>query len=222
MTIQSMAARDGARDATVLDLTDELPLQELGAGPASRDARHPVPLAVRGWSLAHLGVSAVLALLCLGLSVIVYAELTQDGSKPTGPAASVVTKAPSAAGDQAGDPFALPPIESYAEVTGRPLFSSTRRPAPPQAAQRGSLEPASLVLTGVILVGEDRTALVQEAMSPKPTRLKEGQEIQGWLVRSILPDRIVIRRGTVEQEVKLHDDPQRTQAGAPAAAARAQ
>jgi len=223
MTIRSSAARDLPGDAMRIDLTDELPLQGPGAaGPASREALPVVPMTIRGWSLAHLGVSAALAVLCVALSVVVYAELTQDGRARADSAASVLAKAPSAAANQAGAPFALPPIDSYGEVTARPLFSPTRRAPPLQAGQRGSLESASLVLTGVIVVGDDRTALVQEVKSPKPTRLKEGQEIQGWTVQSILPDRIVIRRGSEEQEVRFHEEPARPPAGAPATAPRGQ
>jgi general secretion pathway protein N len=154
--------------------------------------------------------------------MIVYGELTEDRSTPVGSVASRVADASRAAVAQADAPFVLPPIESYAEVMARPLFSASRRPAPQQVAQRGSLEPASLALTGIILSSQSRTALVQEAKSPKPIRLAEGQEVQGWTVQSILPDRIVIRRGTLEQEVKLHAASQGAQAGAPASTARTQ
>jgi general secretion pathway protein N len=221
MTIQS-AASDLPGDAIGLNLADESLLQGLGVVPVAHEDLPPVPLIVRGWSLAQLGVFGALVSLCLGLSITVYGELTEDGSTPVGSVAGGVAEASRAAVTQAEAPFALPPIESYAEVTARPLFSASRRPAPQQAAQRGSLEPASLALIGIIISSQSRIALVQEAKSPKPIRLTEGQEVQGWTVQSILPDRIVIRRGTLEQEVKLHAASQGAQAGAPASTARTQ
>jgi general secretion pathway protein N len=212
MTIQSAAS----------DLPDEALLKGLSVVPPGCEGLPPVPLTIRGWSLTHLGILGVLILLSVGLSFTVYGELTEDGSTPAGPLAGGVADAPRTAAGQSDTHSALPPIESYAEVTARPLFSATRRPAPQQAFARGSPELTSLVLTGVILTSDSRTALVQEAKAPKPIRLTEGQEIQGWTVQSILPDRIVIRRGTVEQEVRLHAESQSGRVSAPAATARAQ
>lgn len=222
MTVRIAAASEARSEDMAIELPGDMLSQRTRAAPAVREDLPPVPLMLRGWSLAHLAVFGALVFLCLGACAIVYHELVQDESAPVEPDGGGVAKLSDPAVKQTDAPFALPPIENYAEVTMRPLFSATRRPAPPQAVPRGSLEPASLVLTGVILTSDGRMALVQEAKSPKPTRLKEGQEIQGWTVQSILPDRVVIHRGTVEQAVKLHDDSKRVRFTAPATAARTQ
>jgi general secretion pathway protein N len=117
-----------------------------------------------------------------------------------------------------GTHFAVEPLETYAEVTERPLFSPSRRSPPPQLAQGKQTDAGGLVLSGIILTSDARVALVQSGKTAPAKRLTEGQEIEGWSVQSILPDRIVLRRGATEHELKLklHDDTQRTRPAAPA------
>jgi general secretion pathway protein N len=176
---------------------------------------------MHGWGHVHLAICAGLIALCFALSAIVYAELLDEAPAIVG--AKDKSQPPAAAASSATErPFALPSLESYAEVTARPLFSPSRRPAPPQVAQGRSLDAGSLVLSGIILTSEARLALVQPGKGAKTMRLSEGQEVQGWIVQSILPDRIVLRRGASEHEIKLRDDAQRAAAapsGAPGASA---
>ena len=163
------------------------------------------------------GMALVLVALCLALGAIIYAEL--------GPARDATPAAPAAAA--AGDPapalppqpssFTLPPIETYAEVAQRPLFSPTRQPPPPEAAQDALGKSSGFALIGIIIVEDGRIALIQHGRPPVLARLKEGQVVEGWTVQSILPDRVMLQHGATEHELKLRDRPAQPRQPPPAA-----
>jgi general secretion pathway protein N len=191
--------------------TDVIDGAELSDGPpASPVADRAVsPLGsvmMRGWTALHLAGFAMLLLACLGLSAVIYDELTDDPPPPVGRVADA-SPAPAAVAvppDEA--PFTLPALESLKEVTDRPLFSAARRPAAARTAQQTASDLSSLQLRGVIISDQSRLALVQQAKSAAIMRVKEGQELQGWTVQSILPDRVVVQRGASVQELKLRID----------------
>jgi general secretion pathway protein N len=99
----------------------------------------------------------------------------------------------------------LPPIERFAEVTRRPLFSPTRQPPPPEAVKDTQGNPNNFALLGIIIADGGRVALIEYGRPPALARLKEGQAVEGWTLQSILPDRVVLQHGATEQEVKLKD-----------------
>jgi len=100
--------------------------------------------------------------------------------------------------------FALPPLETFAEVTERPLFSSSRRPI---AAETSAtvVQPLSASLAGIVISPSSSSVIVMHGDPPTLMRLKEGDDIDGWSIRSIEPSRVVLRRGAEEQQLKLHD-----------------
>lgn len=99
-----------------------------------------------------------------------------------------------------------PPIETFAEVWGRPLFSPTRQPSPQEASDFvGNV--TGFFVTSIIIDGGQRVALVQHGRPPEVARLSEGQELEGWMVRSIESERVMFERGGVRQELKLKDRP---------------
>ena len=53
---------------------------------------------------------------------------------------------------------------------------------------------------------EGRTALVRLPSAADIVQLTIGQRVEGWSLEQILPDRIVLRRGAVKQEVKIERD----------------
>jgi hypothetical protein len=86
----------------------------------------------------------------------------------------------------------LPPIiaqapeQAFPEMTARPLFTPTRRPAPADPSTgRASLVRGQFVLQGVIVVGDQRTALLKEKATGKVHRVDRGNEVNGITVERI-------------------------------------
>ncbi len=153
----------------------------------------------------------LLFFLCLFLGIFVYLQASNDGAGPT-TAAIKPAKIPALPAAQA---FSMPPIEDFGETLERPLFSKIRRPPPEPDTPAEKPEKKQTVkvrLAGVIISPQERVALVQEPRAREITRLKEGQEIEGWVLESILADRIVLRFGEVREEVKIAGEVRRASA----------
>jgi hypothetical protein len=157
----------------------------------------------RSWSSLQVVAVAALVLVCLGLAGVIAVEVStpslavpEAASQPSAPAKASVSAAPT--------PFSLPPLQSFASITDRPLFSQSRRPSP--QGSDDTLGPwSSFVLAGVIISPASREALILHGKPPTVVHVQEGQNVDGWLVTSILPDRVVFRGGTTEHELKLLD-----------------
>jgi len=102
--------------------------------------------------------------------------------------------------------FTLPPLASFAEVIERPLFSSSRRPMASETRQHID-RPLSASLAGIVISASSSSIIVAQGDPPLLTRLKQGDELDGWSVGSIEPNRVLFRRGSEEQQLKLHDAP---------------
>lgn len=126
--------------------------------------------------------------------------------------------------------LALPPPEKFTIIAARPLFSPTRRPAPPappepppeaemapppEADVGAAPEPApeaapppaiDFTLVGIVIDGSDRYALVERHADAKVVRLAEGGDIDGWFAVLIDPTRAVFRQGGTEEELVLKYD----------------
>lgn len=161
---------------------------------------------LRSWSSLQTGSIALLSVTCLAMAGVIYAEirapltLASPNSAPTAP-----TRARDQA-DTAARKFALPPLQSFSAVTERPLFSQTRRPSP-QGGDDSLGAWSSFTLTGIIISANSREALIMHGRPPTLVHLQEGQDVEGWMVTSILPDRVVLRGGGSEHELKLLDKP---------------
>jgi general secretion pathway protein N len=144
-------------------------------------------------------VGILLGVLCLGLGALAASELgatpttVQDQAPPAADGKTSATSAPVA--------FALPPVQRFAVVTERPLFSPDRKP--PQHADDTAGAWSSFVLAGIIITSASREALVLHGKPQTIAHIQEGQALEGWTVTSIDPDRVVIRDGLSEHELKL-------------------
>ncbi|MCH8829302.1 MAG: hypothetical protein IID45_06965 [Planctomycetes bacterium] len=109
--------------------------------------------------------------------------------------------------------FQMPPIEDFGETLDRPLFSKIRRPPAPQpdapAEEPEKKQKVKVRLAGVVISPKERVALVQESRAREITRLRVGQEIEGWVLESILADRIILRFGELREEVKIEGEVRR-------------
>jgi general secretion pathway protein N len=144
------------------------------------------------------------ALLCAGLGVALVVEL--NAAAPA--ARQAVSTAPGAAAalPEISNRFTLPPLASFAEVIERPLFSSSRRPTATETQQHVD-QPLSASLAGIVISASSSSVIVAHGDPPLLTRLKQGDELDGWSVSSIEPNRVLFRRGGEERQLKLHDGP---------------
>ncbi len=147
--------------------------------------------------------TALLAVLCGGLSVIVFLELAPLPADPGARAAAARTQQKPALATASEPRFTLPPLRDFGEVLARPVFSETRRPPAPEAAAPGATPPFALV--GVVLTATERHALLEHGLPPHIDRFAEGQEVDGWAVEAVQLDRVVLRRGDNRVEVKAKD-----------------
>jgi hypothetical protein len=110
--------------------------------------------------------------------------------------------------------------DAYPESGARPLFTPTRRPAPPgTVATTSAIPKGQFVLTGVTIAGPLRIALLREKSTGRVVRIEKGKEVSGvagMTVAQIEPDSVTLAMSG-DQEVL----PLRVQKGpgAPAAAA---
>lgn len=158
---------------------------------------------------------AASALLCAALGVVLVLELTSAGDDDAPASVAAAVSQPSSGNlPKAPDRFALPPLGSFAEVAERPLFSSSRRPTAADA-QQGAEQPFSATLAGIVISASSSSIIVSHGSPPVLTRLKQGDDLDGWAITAIEPNRVVLQRDGVEQQLKLHDLP--GQAAAPGA-----
>jgi hypothetical protein len=104
------------------------------------------------------------------------------------------------------------PKDAYASVTDRPLFRPERRPeeevdpdtlASPDTDVLTSLD--GMNLSAVIITPTLVSAWIQDPNEPRLRRLRIGDDLEGWSVQSILPDRILLERQGEQDALILRD-----------------
>ena len=148
-------------------------------------------------------VTALIAL-CAVLGGVIYSEL----SAPIEGAASTASPAPAASKPlAAGEPdgFTPPAAQAYSEISERPLFSASRRPAPRQSSPEAIGAVSSFVFAGSIISKTERVALVQHSQPVKLVRLREGDSLEGWTVVAIEADRVILEHNGDREELKPRD-----------------
>ncbi len=100
--------------------------------------------------------------------------------------------------------FTMAAIQDFDSVLERPLFSPTRRPPPVE----GGAEPATIrdfdyALTGVMIDDDARIALFRKTDGSGVVRQAEGTSIEGWLLKDVQSDFVVLERDGEEQVVEL-------------------
>lgn len=144
-------------------------------------------------------IGIFLAALCLGLGALAATELGDaPAMAPDQPSPRAGIKSPATSGVTA---FTLPPLQRFAVVTERPLFSPDRKP--PQNADDTAGAWSSFVLTGIIITPQSREALILHGKPAVVAHVEEGQALEGWTITSIDRDRVVFRDGLNEHELRL-------------------
>ena len=128
----------------------------------------------------------LLFVLCLALGGLVYTEMSQS-AVDTRIVAVTDRHTPASPADPT---FAMPPLSIYAEVVARPLFAPSRRPPVQVEAAR----PADFTLVGTVISEHGRDALIAHGTPPNVQHVAEGQAIEGWTVKTVETDRVVLVR----------------------------
>jgi general secretion pathway protein N len=113
---------------------------------------------------------------------------------------------------RAGNPLWTVPLNALSATRDRPLFSASRRPpivavpmaAPPPKQEAVAPPPPErplLTLIGTIVSPSESLAMLQGSSSEAISRLRIGEENDGWQVRGIDLRSIVVVKGA--QSVKL-------------------
>jgi general secretion pathway protein N len=137
-----------------------------------------------------------------------------EGAGVAGP--SGAPRAPDAgARSQTGNPLWTVPLSALSATRDRPLFSASRRPpivalpvvAPPPQKQEALAPPPPerplLTLIGTIVSPEASVAMLQGSNTEAISRLRVGQENDGWQVRGIGLRSIVVEKGPQSIELDL-------------------
>jgi hypothetical protein len=152
--------------------------------------------------------SSWLLLALVGLAALVAAELrfelgTGDGGKFVG------------RGDVPSMPSSMPPFtladrETFSETLERPLFMPNRQvpevaAAEPAAPVRETPTPQAnrYALSAIIIVDDERVALLTDTATGGASRVKEGESISGWQVEEIRAQSAVLTKGDTREELPL-------------------
>lgn len=99
----------------------------------------------------------------------------------------------------------LRPLSDYPEIGQRPLLSPDRRPSAGGALPSDEGAPLDATLTGVIISGDVRIALLQDADGGRNRRVREGELLEGtaWRLQSLQPRRAVFIGPEGEKALEL-------------------
>jgi len=156
--------------------------------------------------LHRYGVTALLVLLLVSTAAVIGYEIDwgQGGQAPVMP-----TKVAAQSADQGLLPsYVPPPIDpTYKETVERPLFISTRRPAPEGTAVAvASMKKGQYKLTGTSINSTMTVAFLVETASGKSLRANKGGEVgqgSGIKVDTVEPTRVILRQGNETEELTL-------------------
>jgi len=154
----------------------------------------------------------VLLVLAAGLGLVLFLQWRNWPPPPPVPPAPVAVELPDPV--PTNDVTLEPPLprEDYAGIIERPLFLPDRRPPP----EEPELEPEApepeefsdlggMTLTAVMITPQLVAALVRTPANPQLQRLRIGHELEGWTVVGIEPDRLLLERQGVTDELLLRN-----------------
>ena len=105
--------------------------------------------------------------------------------------------------------FNLADLQRLTATRERPVFHASRRPAeqvveaPPTANEPDQVPRPAFILNAIIIADGERIALMHNPVAGKLARLREGDDIERWLVEGILDDQVVLVNGNEIYEVFL-------------------
>ncbi len=99
-------------------------------------------------------------------------------------------------------------VESYSQMVERPLFIQGRKPVAEdgeeQAVNEDVGEIEDLVLLGIYSIkGKTNALFNKKGKDRKYLKKSEGEDVAGWLLKEIKPDRVVLEQRGNKQTVML-------------------
>ena len=150
-----------------------------------------------------LGLPLALAIMCAGLAWVLYHDLEASVpwleriDPPAGNALSIPPLPEEA-------DFVMAPSQAFQEVLERPIFTPGRRP--PVELALAPEQPLGLALKGTVLSDQGRFALLVVSEGGALQRLKIGDQVNGWTLVAIQPDRVTFRRQGAERQLSMSFD----------------
>jgi hypothetical protein len=105
------------------------------------------------------------------------------------------------------DGVAMRDLESFRNFVERPLFSPSRRPPPPVTPEpmvEAAPPPAQMPkfeLLGIVGPEGARLAILRKPGATEALRLSVGDKVEGWTVKLIEPDRVLL--ATADRQVEV-------------------
>jgi len=151
-------------------------------------------------------LTLVLLAACVGLGTLIERELRAAAAAAPGQPPPV--EAPPPAQSEGSVPLEPPPVaalQSYQEILDRPLFVSGRQPPPEpqQAVARQTVRPLRYALEGIAISRHARVAVLRDMTGRQIVSVAQGDELEGWEVKEVRPDRVVLTSGEQTQELAL-------------------
>jgi hypothetical protein len=147
----------------------------------------------------------VLALLCVLLGAVIALEVGIAAFQGDGGAVPAPTKTASAEARLLPPLGAVNPDDTYPETGARPLFTPTRRPAPPAVvAPVSTMVRGQFTLQGVIALKDQRIALLREKSTGRVHRVEVGQEVNGIKLAGADNDKVTLMQGAEAEQILLH------------------
>jgi hypothetical protein len=97
---------------------------------------------------------------------------------------------------------ALPPLAAFGATVTRPLFSPARRPNT-TASRPGAGVENRYRLLGLVIAGKERRALLTDVAGNGSLRVAEGDQIEGWIVKRIDEDLLILSSPAGETTLTL-------------------
>jgi hypothetical protein len=147
-----------------------------------------------------------LAMVLLGLGLAAELYFAAGSGVPSAPAAAgnvTDTELPTAS-------FALPELASLSDTVARPLFLPNRRvpeqgedTTPEPAPTAGPPKANRFLLSAIVIIDDERIALLSDATTGSLSRVKEGERVSGWEVAEINDDSVVLVSGANREQLPL-------------------
>jgi len=117
-----------------------------------------------------------------------------------------------------GPRIAQADYEAYGDIEARPLFFKERKPPkayvpeppkqrPKPKARTRKSRPPRIQLSAVIGIGDKTFALIKGGKERVTRRVRVGDEVDGWKVKALGADKLVLVNGSEEHEVLLRKYP---------------
>ncbi len=105
--------------------------------------------------------------------------------------------------------FILAERVSFSETLARPLFMPNREPPGTESASPLPAPPTAkananrYALSAIIIVDNERIALLMDTATGSLSRVREGESLAGWRVEEIRADGAVLKNGDTREELVL-------------------